>query len=455
MNFLPFENDTMAPKTLAQRLVEQFQSLDISPISQSSVTIPTPFRIMVTPAVIRPPVQHFRVPRSSSAPAPVTAIASKYSRKRNLAVPRRSIPGESRPKQQCVEQRNTAALALKYFPIRPVHPAVVCPKPLRPETHQVFVECYVQPIGPNDRPSSYTNEDQEIINLRAFIFENKDVESMVASITSSDIPHYMCHTCREFNVLVSNSTECKFCEYFRLKTFKIDFDFTAERSDEEITSLFGSVPAYKECKEAFEKDPKNDYVKPCTMCGCYTRGKWNACKGCGTKFVKPGVLLMSPVMKHVYLTGCNVAGENVVGHDISRVLTIGKATQDKDYVQAVKVPDCPDAEELRFELNDTPQDTRELELNLPKAVRFIAECKRGTIVHCQAGASRSASVVLAYMMLVSPRTTLAAAYCSLYRYRNIININVGFMEMLKRFKCLIDRNSKAFAIVEKQIKNMS
>ena len=380
------------------------------------------------------------------------------------------VANEPRPVDQSIVRTNpdnVRTSAMKFFmpkaPVIPIPRRSVPSAPLIPIPRRAVptVIEWIQPSGPNDRASSHTDEDKQLIDLYATILENcgNAISDMRARIVSSYIPHFKCDNCHEDHVMVPGDKICKFCAYHLQKTHgKIEFDFYAERSDEEKIRLFGSMSEFKACKEAFEKDPVNDHVKKCNMCNLLTRGKWNACKTCGSNVVKPGVLRASNVLPRVYLTGCNVPGSEVVGRGITRVLTIGKAMEDpkdKDHVPSVQIPDCPDAEIMRIHANDTPEHRDLIRRELFKALKFIAECDKGVVVHCQAGASRSASVVLAYMMLVSPHVSLATAYCSLYRYRNIININIGFMDMLKRFKSLIDKNIAALDSIELQINHQN
>ena len=428
-------------------------------VADRPVVVPTAIRITDTSATVRPPARHYHTPRPSSAPALMLAKPKKQAAKRKsvsanqfLTVPVQPIPGESRPKQQrTTYTSDVSAVARKYFPVKPPHPAVVCPTPVRavaiaaPVAPAVEYECLIVPFGPNVRATSLDEKDLKLFDVYRLILAKvaDGLDQMRADIASSYIPRSRCDVCHEDYVMIPGDRICKFCAYHLQKTNgKIEFDFYAERSDEEKIRLFGSAADFNACKEAFEKDPVNDHVKKCNMCDWLTRGKWNACRVCGSTIVKKGVLRLNRIIDGLFLTGCKVPPEEVAGHNIKQVVTVGKKyddTEHKDHVPEVQIPDCPNATNLRLQLNDTPSDQLLLEDGLLDALEFIAKCKDSTVVHCQAGASRSASIVLAYMMLVSPQTSLAEAYCTLYRCRNVININMGFMDMLKRFKSRIDK----------------
>lgn len=81
-------------------------------------------------------------------------------------------------------------------------------------------------------------------------------------------------------------------------------------------------------------------------------------------------------------------------------------------------------------MDDSP--TQDLVSNLPDALNFISwQLEKGhtVLVHCAAGISRSASVVIAYLMMTYDMP-FRAAYGYVKARRPIINPNPGFMHQL-------------------------
>lgn len=84
----------------------------------------------------------------------------------------------------------------------------------------------------------------------------------------------------------------------------------------------------------------------------------------------------------------------------------------------------------RLRLED--KETFDISRHMKSALEFIEEARvdrAGILVHCSAGVSRSATVVIAFLMTYQkwPLRT-AASYC--YERRSIILPNIGFMEYL-------------------------
>ena len=81
-------------------------------------------------------------------------------------------------------------------------------------------------------------------------------------------------------------------------------------------------------------------------------------------------------------------------------------------------------------MDDSP--SQDLLSNLPEALNFInwqLEQGHTVLVHCAAGISRSASVVIAYLMMTHGMT-LDEAYQYVKSRRSIVQPNPGFMQQL-------------------------
>lgn len=93
-------------------------------------------------------------------------------------------------------------------------------------------------------------------------------------------------------------------------------------------------------------------------------------------------------------------------------------------------PDIPEENHLMFDVSDSPDQT--LVHVFPAAFSFLEKCKENNqkvLVHCSAGVSRSATVVIAYMMY-SHGMTLKQAYLYVKSMRPVIYPNKGFMKQL-------------------------
>jgi protein-tyrosine phosphatase len=80
------------------------------------------------------------------------------------------------------------------------------------------------------------------------------------------------------------------------------------------------------------------------------------------------------------------------------------------------------------------EDTRDVELSyyLPRALDFIKEAyanKKGILVHCYAGISRSASIVISYLMQ-EYKMSLREAVLYVSERRRVVRPNSGFFECL-------------------------
>lgn len=87
----------------------------------------------------------------------------------------------------------------------------------------------------------------------------------------------------------------------------------------------------------------------------------------------------------------------------------------------------------RISIYDVPEE--KLEDRLPEMFQFIEECgaqQQNVIVHCNAGISRSASVVIAWLMW-KKLWTFQQALFHVQQARPSIRPNAGFVEQLKKF----------------------
>ncbi|KAJ8905971.1 hypothetical protein NDN08_002472 [Rhodosorus marinus] len=112
------------------------------------------------------------------------------------------------------------------------------------------------------------------------------------------------------------------------------------------------------------------------------------------------------------------------------------------------VPDCLPLTTLHLDMVDSPD--YDIAVHFPKVVDFIHSARtknEGIFVHCKAGVSRSATVIIAYIMSALNLST-KASFEHVKRCRSKIAPNDGFMRQLILFgreyseelhKCLKER----------------
>jgi predicted protein tyrosine phosphatase len=106
---------------------------------------------------------------------------------------------------------------------------------------------------------------------------------------------------------------------------------------------------------------------------------------------------------------------------ITHILSIGSEQ---------KPHDNPAFHNLHLNLRDTPTDKGLMEQELNRAVEFIDKYPGPVLIHCFAGISRSATVVVYYLMLKG--MSLDQALTRVRTARPIINPNSGFMDLLRK-----------------------
>lgn len=135
---------------------------------------------------------------------------------------------------------------------------------------------------------------------------------------------------------------------------------------------------------------------------------------------------ISKVTEHLFISAANaVKPDKVREYGITCIIN---CTVDSPLLN------MPLVETMRISIDDLP--TANISTHFEKCVDKIAETKaRGgkTLVHCMAGVSRSASIVLAYLMKYQ-NMTLRDAYHLLKARRPIIQPNVGFFRQLMDYE---------------------
>ena len=94
---------------------------------------------------------------------------------------------------------------------------------------------------------------------------------------------------------------------------------------------------------------------------------------------------------------------------------------------------------LHVSIEDTP--SARISQQFSRCIRFIHEVLTGggvLLVHCHAGISRSATIIIAYLMKVKRMSYPEAVGC-VYRSRPIIKPNIGFVQQLQDFAASLQR----------------
>jgi predicted protein tyrosine phosphatase len=118
--------------------------------------------------------------------------------------------------------------------------------------------------------------------------------------------------------------------------------------------------------------------------------------------------------------------DTVIKRNIKHIVSIGCCPQ--------KIDGC---QHHHFEVEDSRDDAsvRALfETIMPQIHAIVSDCVRkreAVLVHCQAGMSRSAAVVIMWLVLACGMS-YDAAYAHVKRCRPVISPNIGFVEYMER-----------------------
>jgi protein-tyrosine phosphatase len=159
---------------------------------------------------------------------------------------------------------------------------------------------------------------------------------------------------------------------------------------------------------------------------------------------------MDKIIDGLYLGNISAASDlkmlykNGITH-IVRVLkgNFGKVYYDKFNYKIIQIDDLPN---------------QNLQKYFDSAHKFIDEAlsentedniKNKVLVHCQVGMSRSATIVIGYLLRKFPEMTLSKAHRFVKSKRPIVNPNDGFMRQLKSFERILEKNRKKARFIGK------
>ncbi len=159
-------------------------------------------------------------------------------------------------------------------------------------------------------------------------------------------------------------------------------------------------------------------IKRCRQCNLrIISGKLEYCHDCWEKTFEVSCILPGKVYLSDFHTSTNYG--LLKKHGIEQILTIGKELPQHEH---------NDFKTMYISLDDAPHER--ISNYFSSAHAFINQAP--TLVHCYAGISRSASLVISYMMKYSNMTFGdALAHCRKIRPR--VNPNIGFTMQLMEY----------------------
>jgi len=140
---------------------------------------------------------------------------------------------------------------------------------------------------------------------------------------------------------------------------------------------------------------------------------------------------ISLILDELYLSDINalVEPEILKENKITRIITVLNKKDAEHAFEAYGTKKWFDV--LHLELNDL--GVEKISDVFPKAFAFIEGSKGKVLVHCAAGMSRSATIVIAYIMQ-KKAMNLREAYQFVKKRRNMIQPNTGFIKQLLEFE---------------------
>jgi protein-tyrosine phosphatase len=145
--------------------------------------------------------------------------------------------------------------------------------------------------------------------------------------------------------------------------------------------------------------------------------------------------LPSTIIKDkLYLSCASIAGKkHLIDHyGIKGVISLGSFYEHVTYTLH------PEPVNYHFVFINDHED-EPIELEFKECIKFINQTEGPVLVHCMAGISRSATIVIAYLMS-ERKMSYAEAYNHVKEKRRIIRPNSGFRRQLKSFEKEVFQN---------------
>lgn len=154
------------------------------------------------------------------------------------------------------------------------------------------------------------------------------------------------------------------------------------------------------------------------------------------RFMNPRHGVISEILADKLFLGdvfvCNNV-ETLKSKGIVRVISIG------DYDEQSSYKEHENIDYFWIYLSDTFLEP--IDKYFKDTFEFIQSSPGPVLVHCWAGVSRSASIVIAYLMKLKNLSFLEA-YQHVKKYRNIIDPNEGFCDQLVNYENMLKKENK-------------
>jgi protein-tyrosine phosphatase len=133
-------------------------------------------------------------------------------------------------------------------------------------------------------------------------------------------------------------------------------------------------------------------------------------------------------VSNLYLGTCFGAKDEkwLQDHNIALIIDLGSVSKRDEMKSKIK--------RVKYEVKDTEdQDLQKCFTETYELIETVLQEKKGVLVHCVAGISRSPAVVISYLMK-KKRWSLALANKNLSEHRGIIAPNFGFLQQLEKLE---------------------
>lgn len=287
------------------------------------------------------------------------------------------------------------------------------------------------PILPRKKPTRPTNNFLNSISKRRQRIKPSTPANVrtifYRQFAACRIKGQRCNKCNADTIFDKRTTQCALCvkeEYMSMSGVNVELNSV----DADYIRTFGSPEEYVKIRDAVIKDPSRK-PKPCVGCGIITRPGWAECSAC-VKAAKAWNKDITPVLPGLFIGKGEFIRDNpaiLLERDVHIVCVYGSEAS------------VPTTESAIFYVVRTDIDDKvgqKISQHFSTATQLINSGH--TLVHCQAGVSRSASIVIAYLMYLG--MSFRVAYCYLYNFRPILNINDGFMQELYAFDTFLNEN---------------
>jgi predicted protein tyrosine phosphatase len=142
---------------------------------------------------------------------------------------------------------------------------------------------------------------------------------------------------------------------------------------------------------------------------------------------------ISQITPTLYLSNCKSAGllSELQQRNITRVISLGDSYEHTIYARHLTI------EYLPIHIDDSM--FAKIEQHFYECNQYITSAPGAVLVHCYAGVSRSATIVIAHLMM-HHQMNYAAAYLHVKNQRATIHPNEGFLQQLVELQNFINKN---------------